>query len=67
MTTPPITPKDARRFDDAIADILCWHQGFRAGARMGDVSYDDPGGIDVIGDLRKHLRAIYGKAEDAAA
>ncbi|OUJ16381.1 hypothetical protein [Acetobacter sp. DsW_063] len=58
----PMTAKEARRFNDAVADVICWHQGFRAGARMGDASYNEPGGLDALGDLRTHLRAIYGKA-----
>jgi hypothetical protein len=49
----PLLPEEARSYHDAIADLLCWFDGFRAG--RGD-SYSEPLGLDTLRELKLRLR-----------
>jgi len=48
-----ITPDEAEKYSDAISDVVCWLDGFKA---AGGVYYPDS--IDVLRELNMNLKEI---------
>lgn len=54
--TITLTREEAERISYGLADLLCWHHGFRAAREGTDLSAYNPLGVDCARDINLKIK-----------